>query len=103
MSMNLSLIGASINFLYSEYHIHVICVFFKLFFIPEIRGGAWIGKGEPVDEIDSLCYNLMNCYKCAKLDKGKDCDGGNNYDWYTKVNGKIKCGKFNLNYNLKTF
>lgn len=61
----------------------------------------WIGKGKPVDEIDKLCLDLSNCYKCAKYDQGKHCDGQNNYDWYTKVNGKIKCGTWDIEIRLK--
>jgi len=50
------------------------------------------GKGRPVDEIDELCMSLWNCHRCAKVDQGRHCDGQNNYDWYAKVTGKIKCG-----------
>ena len=29
----------------------------------DMKADSWIGKGNPVDEIDKLSYKLFQCYK----------------------------------------
>jgi hypothetical protein len=50
----------------------------------------WVGAGEPVDEIDELCHQLWQCYKCLQLENDKRCNGRSNYDW-TLNGSKAKC------------
>ncbi|CAG5109402.1 Oidioi.mRNA.OKI2018_I69.chr2.g3947.t1.cds [Oikopleura dioica] len=54
---------------------------------------SYVGRGEPVDEIDALCRDLWSCYKCAKIDSTeKHCKHSMTYEWYQKINGNVKCG-----------
>jgi len=53
----------------------------------------YVGRGDPVDEIDAICRDLWSCYKCAKIDSSdKHCKHSMTYEWYQKINGNVKCG-----------
>ena len=47
--------------------------------------------GEPVDEIDSLCRDLMNAYTCLNKDHIK-CNPRTPYQWKLGKTGRPICG-----------
>jgi len=45
--------------------------------------------GKPVDEIDMSCKKMSQCYECAKMDHGEECDSssiGYKYELHTDPN-----------------
>ena len=41
-----------------------------------------MGKGKPVDELDSLCKKYKDCQKCTRRKYGEDCVGETTkYEW----------------------
>ena len=52
----------------------------------------WLGKGEPVDDIDFACRHLFWGYKCLTKDYGENCDSSKSYNWAVDNAGGVKCG-----------
>ena len=57
------------------------------------RPMSGMGKGKPVDELDSLCKRYKDCQKCARRRYGEDCVGETTkYNWERVTsNEQIKC------------
>ena len=57
------------------------------------------GTGKPVDELDTACKRLYQCYMCAQADHGESCnyvstryDKSNNFDTVTGAKS-IECNE----------
>lgn len=57
----------------------------------QMSDGNWVGKGEPVDEIDATCKQLWYGYKCLTKDYGDECDSSKSYNWEITDQGELKC------------
>jgi len=51
----------------------------------------WIGKGTPVDEIDTLCKKLLTCYGCIANSNNK-CFATSPYSLKSTNDGALSCG-----------
>lgn len=57
----------------------------------QMSDALWLGKGEPVDEIDATCKQLWFGYKCLVKDHGDYCDSSKSYSWEITEDGEIHC------------
>ena len=57
-----------------------------------MKSNAWVGTGEPVDEIDTICMQLFKSYQCLKRDFD-GCTPDTEYEWVTDTKGRATCGK----------
>ena len=60
----------------------------------QMADGSWVGKGDPVDQIDEACRHLLFAYKCLTNDYGNKCDSSKPYDWQIQDNGGVYCGSY---------
>ena len=64
---------------------------------------TWVGKGDPVDEIDTECRHLFLAYKCLEKDHGSKCNSSKAYAWEVDNNGDIKCCEYKICFYLIQF
>jgi hypothetical protein len=55
-----------------------------------VQNHLWVGQGAPVDEIDSLCKNLWDAYKCLPIDED-GCSSTVPYKWKVQKGDIVKC------------
>merc|ERR1712037_162095 len=55
-----------------------------------VQNHLWVGQGAPVDEIDALCKDLWDAYKCLPIDED-GCSSTEPYKWKVQKGDIVKC------------